>query len=81
MSVALYDEKSNTISIPFNYEDEKISTIESFPLGEGLTSILIRTRQPLMLVEDTERKAAELGAKMVWQTRPLMDGRAHACTK
>ncbi len=27
MSVALYDEKSNTISIPFNYENEKISTI------------------------------------------------------
>ncbi len=62
--VALYDEKSNTISIPFNYEDGQISKIESFPLGEGLTSILIGTRQPLMLVEDTERKAVELGAKI-----------------
>jgi GAF domain-containing protein len=78
MIVALYDEKADTISIPFSYEDGKISTIESFPLGEGLTSILIRTRQPLMLVEDTERKAAELGAKIVgkparsWMGAPML---------
>ena len=78
MIVALYDEKNNTISIPFSYEDEKISSIESFPLGEGLTSILFRTRQPLMLVEDTERKAAELGAKIVgkpahsWMGAPML---------
>ena len=78
MIVAIYDEKSNTISIPFNYEDEKISAIESFPLGEGLTSILLRTRQPLMLVEDTERRAAELGAKIVgkparsWMGAPML---------
>ena len=76
--VALYDEKSNTISIPFSYEDEKKSKIESFPLGEGLTSILIHTRQPLMLVEDTERKAIELGAKIVgkparsWMGVPML---------
>ena len=76
--VALYDEKSNTISIPFSYENEQITSIESFPLGEGLTSILIRTRQPLMLVEDTERKTAELGAKIVgrparsWMGAPML---------
>jgi GAF domain-containing protein/HAMP domain-containing protein len=78
MIVALYDEKSNTISIPFSYEGGKISTIDSFPLGEGLTSILLRTRQPLMLVEDTERKAAELGAKIAgksarsWMGAPML---------
>lgn len=78
MIVALYDEKSNTISIPFNYENEKITTIESFPLGEGLTSILIRTRHPLMLVEDTERKAIEMGAKLAgrparsWMGAPML---------
>lgn len=76
--VALYDEKSNTISVPFNYEDEKISKIDSFPLGEGLTSILIHTHQPLMLVEDTERRAIELGAKVVgkparsWMGVPML---------
>jgi GAF domain-containing protein len=63
--LALYDAPTNTIQIPYRYEDGKIDTIESFPLGEGLTSILLRDRQPLMLVEDTEQRAAELGAKVV----------------
>src|SRR5690606_13670171 len=48
--VALYDERSNSISIPFSYENGQVTSIDSFPLGEGLTSILIRTRQPLMIV-------------------------------
>lgn len=78
MLVALYDEKANSISIPFNYDEGQIVSIESFPLGEGLTSILLRTRQPLMLVEDTERKAAELGSKTVgrapksWMGAPML---------
>ncbi|MBK8418763.1 MAG: GAF domain-containing protein [Anaerolineales bacterium] len=60
----MYDEVSNTISIPFSYEDGQTTSIESFPLGEGLTSILLNTKQPLMLVEDVERKALDLGAKV-----------------
>jgi GAF domain-containing protein len=63
--VALFDAKTDTIQIPYRYEDGKVDTIESFPLGEGLTSILLRDRQPLMIVEDTERRAAALGAKVV----------------
>jgi len=62
---ALFDAPTNTIQIPYRYEDGKVDTIESFPLGEGLTSILLRDRQPLMIVEDTERRAAALGAKVV----------------
>lgn len=64
LTVALYDDHSKTISIPFSYEDDLITSIEPFPLGEGLTSILINTRQPLVLVEDVENKARELGAKI-----------------
>lgn len=76
--VALYEEKSNTISVPFNYENKEVSSIDSFPLGEGLTSILIHTRQPLMLVENTEKRASELGAKVVgkparsWMGAPML---------
>jgi GAF domain-containing protein/HAMP domain-containing protein len=62
--VALYEKETESISIPYIYEDEKIDSIESFPLGEGLSSILIRTLQPLLLVEDTERQAEKLGAKI-----------------
>ncbi len=62
--IALYDAKTNSINIPYLYEDGKVISVETFPLGEGLTSILIRTRRPLMLVEDTERQAQALGAKI-----------------
>jgi len=63
--LALYDAPTNTIQIPYRYEDGKIDKIEAFPLGEGLTSILLRDRQPLMIVEDTDRRAAALGAKVI----------------
>jgi len=76
--IAIYDQKTNSISIPYLYEDGKFSTIESFPLGEGLTSILIRTREPLMLVDDTMNRALAMGAKIAgkparsWMGVPLL---------
>ena len=62
--IALYDQESNTIEIPYAYEENQLISIPSFALGEGLTSIIIRTRQPLLLVEDTEKRAEQLGAKV-----------------
>jgi GAF domain-containing protein len=76
--IALYDQRTNSINIPYLYEDNTFSSIDSFPLGEGLTSILIRTREPLMLIEDTERRAIAMGAKiagkpaMSWLGVPLL---------
>jgi GAF domain-containing protein len=61
--IALYNAETETIEVPYLYEEGKQHNIDPFPLGEGLTSILIRTRQPLMLVENAEEKARELGAK------------------
>ena len=66
--VALFDEKTDTISIPYSFENDRMMIIEPFPLGEGLTSILVRTRQPLLLVENTEKRAEELGAKVQGKT-------------
>jgi len=62
--IALYDQKTNSINIPYLYEEGNFSSIDTFPMGEGLTSILIRTREPLMLVEDTEKRAVGMGAKI-----------------
>ena len=66
--VALYKAETSSISVPYMYEQGleggEVTSIDTFPLGEGLTSILIRTKQPLMIVEDTEKKAAALGAKI-----------------
>lgn len=76
--IALYDRKTNSIHIPYLYEEGAFSSIESFPIGEGLTSILIRTGEPLLLVEDTEKRAAAMGARiagkpaMSWLGVPLM---------
>lgn len=76
--IALYEKKTNSISVPFLFEEGKFSTIESFPLGEGLTSILIRTREPLMLVDDAMNRAIAMGAKITgkparsWLGVPLL---------
>jgi len=80
--IALYSQETETIEVPYTYTDGKTSALEPFPLGEGLISILVRTRQPLMLVEDTERRSRALGAKYVgepaksWLGCPLIVGGA-----
>ncbi|MGZ9235141.1 MAG: GAF domain-containing protein [Anaerolineales bacterium] len=76
--IALYDQRTNSINIPYLYENNVFSSIDTFPLGEGLTSVLIRTREPLMLVEDTEKRAIAMGARisgkpaMSWLGVPLL---------
>jgi len=76
--IALYDSKTNSISIPYLFEDGRFSSVDTFPLGEGLTSILIRTNEPLLLVEDTMRRATAMGAKIAgkpaqsWLGVPLL---------
>ncbi len=78
--MALYDQRTNSINIPYLYENNAFSSVDTFPLGEGLTSIIIRTREPLMLVEDTEKRAAAMGAKVTgkpalsWLGVPLLAG-------
>ncbi len=62
--VALYQKETASILIPYMYEAGKVDSVEAFPLGEGLTSVLIQTQQPLILVEDTEKQAGKLGAKI-----------------
>ncbi len=76
--VAIYDKEHNLIHIPYMYEGEDRIAIDPFPLGEGLTSIVINTQKSLFLVNDTERKVKELGAKIIgrpaksWMGVPLM---------
>ncbi len=78
--IALYQKSTDMISVPYLYENGRVTSLEAFPLGEGLISILIRTLQPLMLVENTEKRAVALGAKIVgrpaksWLGAPLLIG-------
>ena len=61
-SIALYNPSDRTIEIPYIDDGNEIRSIPPFPLGEGLTSIIIRTRQPLLIVEDTINRSRALGA-------------------
>jgi len=48
-SIAIYDSKNQIIQFPYHYEDGKIISISSIPLGEGLTSYIIQNRKSLLL--------------------------------
>ncbi|GAB4527077.1 MAG: hypothetical protein Fur0018_12550 [Anaerolineales bacterium] len=78
--IAIYEPKTETIQIPYLYEDGKVEALDPIPLGQGLTSIVIREKKPLVLLEDAERKSIELGAKQhgklakSWLGVPLMVG-------
>jgi len=78
--IALYDSETNHIEIPYLFEGDQPLNIDPFPLGDGLTSIVVRSRQPLLLVENTEERAKALGAKIVgqsaksWMGIPLIVG-------
>ncbi len=61
--VVLYNSGSDSISIPYLYERGEILTKESNLLGDDLTSVLIRTKQPLMIVENAEQMTIALGVK------------------
>lgn len=78
--IALYDDESSSIQIPYAYEEGNLLQLPAIPLGQGLTSIVIRSKEPLLLVENTEQRATELGAQVVgapaksWLGVPLMVG-------
>lgn len=79
-AVLLYDEHSGMIQVPYITEEGKSLEISPFPLGEGLTSIVMRSGKPLLICENIEKSMRELGAKTVgaiaksWLGVPLKYG-------
>src|SRR6185295_11444444 len=59
--VALLDRATNMVHFPYTYGEE----VESRPLGEGLTSRIIETGEPVILNEEVVRRSAELGKRIV----------------
>ncbi len=59
--VALLDRSRATIDFPYTFGQD----IKSLPLGEGLTSQIIRTGQPLLLNRDVEGSSERLGIQRV----------------
>ncbi len=57
MYIALYDESTGMISFPYDIEAGERGTTEAFAFGSGLTSHIIRTKQPLVLGTEAEQLA------------------------
>jgi GAF domain-containing protein/HAMP domain-containing protein len=80
VAVALYNEETESINIPYNYEtgENEVTEVSPFALGEGLTSVLIRTQQPLLIADNAQKQITELGAKQVgkpaksWMGAPMI---------
>ena len=77
-AITLYNPKTELIEIPYAYDGRELTSYDPFPLGEGLTSHVIKNRKPLMLTQNTEQRARELGARFVgrpaksWMGIPLI---------
>jgi two-component sensor histidine kinase/putative methionine-R-sulfoxide reductase with GAF domain len=63
--IALYDAQTNQIELPYVVNDDEHVSVPPMPLGEGLASIIIKSRQPLLINENSLERAKALGAKFI----------------
>lgn len=76
--LAEYREANQTITIPYAYENGEEINLPSMPLGQGLTSVIIKSKQPLLLSGNVEQQAQRLGARVIglpaksWMGVPLI---------
>jgi GAF domain-containing protein len=80
MYFALFDPFKEEIHFPYVSEGKEVIKRDPIPYGDDLTSLIIRTRQPLLLQEDARRRARALGAEVErdmarsWLGVPLLIG-------
>ncbi|HNB53469.1 MAG TPA: PAS domain S-box protein, partial [Anaerolineales bacterium] len=79
--IALYDSRTELIQIPFYLENGDPLYIDPQPLGVGLASRVMQTRQPLLINEMTSEIGEHLGAYNVgkqastsWLGVPILSG-------
>lgn len=59
MYIALYDEARGEMELPYVWEDDKTFSLPPIPLGAGLTGVVIRARQPLLINTAQEADALQ----------------------
>lgn len=59
--IALYDRQTNMIHFPYEFGDQ----LSSIPFGQGLSSKIIESGQPLLINEDVPGRHTELGARLI----------------
>jgi two-component sensor histidine kinase len=62
--IALYDRATDMISLPYFVNDGKRVSVEPIRYGEGISSHIIRTREPLLINKYADARMGELGAKV-----------------
>lgn len=62
--IALFDEQSQIISLPYFVNDGLRAQVAPMPLGSGITSHIIRTREPLLINHDALATMERLGARV-----------------
>jgi len=62
MSIRLYDHATDILSFPYTIDDGVLVHIDPQPLGSGLTAHIIKSRQPLVINQDLEKRMAEFGS-------------------
>ncbi|HEY1328372.1 MAG TPA: GAF domain-containing protein [Casimicrobiaceae bacterium] len=65
MSIALYDKRGGTISMPYYLEHGDRFPVETTPLAGGMTGHVIRSREPLMINRDVMQRAAAMGGRLI----------------
>lgn len=63
--VALYDAQTEMISLPYFVNDNERVPVEPIRFGEGITSHIIRMREPLVLNQNTAQALERMGAKVI----------------
>ncbi len=82
---ALYDRQTSIIRFPYFRHGDQQMEPDPIPLGQGLSSRVIQSRQPLLINRDYEQRSAELGvvryspvpvslSKVSWLGVPIMAG-------
>jgi GAF domain-containing protein len=80
MAIALYHPQEERISFPYVFEGNELLKRKDISLGEGLTSVVIQSQQPLLEEEDTQRRALDLGVRLEsspaksWLSVPMLVG-------
>lgn len=80
IAIGLYDEAEEQLSFPYVLENGDEIERDEQPASQGLEGVVVRTRQPLLLRERIDERAAELGARIEgqppqsWLGVPMMVG-------
>jgi len=76
MAIALHDRTSGIVSMPYYLEHGQRFEVASRPSGGvGLTAEVIRSRRPLLINRDFQKRSSELGSITIGDpTAPLLTG-------